>query len=132
MCGVAGWYAPPNSDPVALDAAMRRMMATLAHRGPDDQGYWTDARSGIACGFRRLSILDLTATGRQPMLSGEGRYACVVSELDELLPGRGVAADGRGRSGRRAPVRWNGLGDRDGAHAGAGCASGKDLQHRLP
>lgn len=79
MCGVAGWCAPPDSDPVALDAAMRRMTATLAHRGPDDQGQWTDARGGIALGFRRLSILDLTATGRQPMPSGDGRYVSVFN-----------------------------------------------------
>ena len=79
MCGVAGWHAPPNSDPVALDAAVRRMTATLVHRGPDDQGHWTDARSGIALGFRRLSILDLTEMGHQPMLSGDERYACVFN-----------------------------------------------------
>ena len=79
MCGVAGWYAPPNTDPVALEAAMRRMTATLVHRGPDDHGHWTDAPAGIALGFRRLSILDLTATGRQPMSSGDGRYVCVFN-----------------------------------------------------
>lgn len=79
MCGLVGWYAPPNSDPAALDATMRRMTATLVHRGPDDEGQWTDARSGIALGFRRLSILDLSDTGRQPMVSGDGRYVCVFN-----------------------------------------------------
>ncbi len=79
MCGIVGWHAPPGSDPAALEAAVRRMTATLVHRGPDDQGHWTDAQSGMALGFRRLSILDLTEAGRQPMLSGGGRYACVFN-----------------------------------------------------
>ena len=91
MCGIVGWLAPLNSDPVALDAAMRRMTATLVHRGPDDQGHWTDARSGIALGFRRLSILDLTETGHQPMLSGDGRYACVFN--GEIYNHRDVRAE---------------------------------------
>ena len=91
MCGIVGWLAPPDSDPAALDAAMRRMTATLVHRGPDDQGHWTDARSGIALGFRRLSILDLTETGHQPMLSGDGRYACVFN--GEIYNHRDVRAE---------------------------------------
>jgi asparagine synthase (glutamine-hydrolysing) len=50
------------------------MNATLVHRGPDDAGVWTDAAAGLALGFRRLAILDLSPEGHQPMASASGRY----------------------------------------------------------
>jgi asparagine synthase (glutamine-hydrolysing) len=50
------------------------MTDRLVHRGPDDGGTWIDADAGIALGHRRLSILDLSPQGRQPMLSASGRY----------------------------------------------------------
>lgn len=62
-----------------LEAAVASMAATLVHRGPDDEGCWTDAAGGVALGFRRLAVLDRSAAGRQPMLSGDGRYACVFN-----------------------------------------------------
>ena len=79
MCGLAGWLAPPGMDPDELGAAVDRMSAALVHRGPDDAGRWVDASAGIGLGFRRLSILDLSPTGRQPMESADGRYACVFN-----------------------------------------------------
>ena len=72
MCGLAGWLAPPGIDPDELGAAVDRMSAALVHRGPDDAGRWVDASAGIGLGFRRLSILDLSPTGRQPMESADG------------------------------------------------------------
>jgi asparagine synthase (glutamine-hydrolysing) len=50
------------------------MSDTLRHRGPDDGGEWADAAAGIALGHRRLSIIDLSPQGRQPMQSASGRY----------------------------------------------------------
>ena len=79
VCGLVGWLAPPGSDTGTLEAAVARMAATLVHRGPDDAGRWTDAEGGIALGFRRLSVLDVSVAGRQPMLSADGRYACVFN-----------------------------------------------------
>ena len=79
MCGLVGWLSTPGSDPDTLNAAVTRMAATLVHRGPDDAGRWTDAEGGIALGFRRLAVLDLSAAGRQPMLSADRRYACVFN-----------------------------------------------------
>lgn len=50
------------------------MSRKIAHRGPDDWGVWTDAVFGIALSHRRLSVLDLSAAGHQPMVSGSGRF----------------------------------------------------------
>jgi len=55
------------------------MADTLIHRGPDDSGVWADATAGIALGFRRLAILDLSPTGHQPMCSSDGRYVAVFN-----------------------------------------------------
>jgi asparagine synthase (glutamine-hydrolysing) len=57
-----------------LKADASRMAAALVHRGPDDAGLWVDDEAGLALGFRRLAILDLSADGRQPMRSASGRY----------------------------------------------------------
>jgi len=80
MCGFAGLLdTAPARDDAALTALVGRMAETLRARGPDDGGTWTDAAAGIALGFRRLAILDLTPAGHQPMLSACGRYALVFN-----------------------------------------------------
>jgi asparagine synthase (glutamine-hydrolysing) len=55
------------------------MMEPIRHRGPDDSGDWVDAQNGVALGFRRLAILDLSPAGHQPMLSADGRYVIVFN-----------------------------------------------------
>ncbi|HEY0412888.1 MAG TPA: asparagine synthase (glutamine-hydrolyzing) [Allosphingosinicella sp.] len=70
MCGIAGILTAGRPDP----ALVRRMIAPIAHRGPDDQGVWTDAEGGIGLGHRRLSIVDLSPLGHQPMASADGRW----------------------------------------------------------
>lgn len=74
MCGFAGMFEPSASMGDDLAALVRRMAATLRHRGPDDGAEWADPAMGVALGFRRLAILDLSAAGRQPMLSPSGRF----------------------------------------------------------
>ena len=73
MCGLTGIFSPAG---LGQDAAeiTRRMADALVHRGPDDAGVWVDAAAGIALGHRRLSILDLSPAGHQPMVSPGGRY----------------------------------------------------------
>jgi len=82
MCGIAGYLAtrPLDADREAL--VLRGMLGALAHRGPDDQGIWIDASGGIALGHRRLSILDLSPLGHQPMHSASSRY--VISFNGEI------------------------------------------------
>jgi asparagine synthase (glutamine-hydrolysing) len=60
-------------------AIARAMTDAIVHRGPDDSGVWTDAAAGIALGHRRLSILDLSPQGHQPMASVSGRYVIVFN-----------------------------------------------------
>jgi asparagine synthase (glutamine-hydrolysing) len=79
MCGIAGIWRREEGDAGELMMAVERMSSTLVHRGPDDAGTWIDAYSGVALGFRRLAILDLSAEGRQPMQSASGRYVIVFN-----------------------------------------------------
>lgn len=80
MCGFAGFIDNKrslNSD--MLKQTIKKMADTLYHRGPDDSGTWVDATCGIALGFQRLAILDLTPTGHQPMISHNGRFVIVLN-----------------------------------------------------
>lgn len=74
MCGIVGAFSVGGANNDALAANLRRMADAIAHRGPDDQGIWTDAAAGIGFGHRRLSIVDLSPLGHQPMTSRSGRY----------------------------------------------------------
>src|SRR4051794_27177394 len=67
MCGIAGVLRAASAS--EANASVRRMTAALAHRGPDDDGFWSGDR--VALGMRRLSIIDLPG-GHQPMISRDG------------------------------------------------------------
>jgi asparagine synthase (glutamine-hydrolysing) len=76
MCGIAGFWDSSRSGNVEeMTARVERMTCSLIHRGPDAGGLWLDAEAGIALGHRRLSILDLSADGSQPMRSRCRRYS---------------------------------------------------------
>src|SRR5579862_5432875 len=80
MCGITGFILPKRSmASEGLETVCRRMTDTLRHRGPDDEGVWVDARAGLALGQRRLSILDLSPEGHQPMHSANGRFVLVFN-----------------------------------------------------
>ncbi|NLI11044.1 MAG: asparagine synthase (glutamine-hydrolyzing) [Peptococcaceae bacterium] len=80
MCGLTGFYsATRQTAPEELQATVIRMVNTLIHRGPDDGGAWVEEEAGIAMGHRRLSIVDLSPEGRQPMHSECGRYVVVFN-----------------------------------------------------
>ncbi len=79
MCGITGFWQPPRDAADVLQAIAGRMTDTIVHRGPDDAGVWVDAAAGVALGFRRLSIIDLSPLGHQPMQSVEQRYTVVYN-----------------------------------------------------
>jgi asparagine synthase (glutamine-hydrolysing) len=78
MCGIAGFVDPRGMvrDP---RGALAVMSAPLAHRGPDDEGIAWDERSRVGLAHRRLSIIDLSAAGHQPMVSASGRHTLVFN-----------------------------------------------------
>lgn len=80
MCGIAGYFTLPRSkSPDQMTAEVTRMTDAIILRGPDDSGAWVDAENGIALGHRRLSILDLSPLGHQPMTSADGRFVIVFN-----------------------------------------------------
>jgi asparagine synthase (glutamine-hydrolysing) len=93
MCGIAGlWHARVTGDEPVL---LARASASLRHRGPDDEGTWFSPDAGVGLAFRRLSILDLTPTGAQPMPNEDGSVRIVhngevynFGEIRERLRGR--------------------------------------------
>ena len=71
MCGVGGFLVVRTAATrKELEARLWGMVARLRHRGPDDEGVWTDCRAGLA--HARLSIIDLSPAGHQPMASADG------------------------------------------------------------
>jgi asparagine synthase (glutamine-hydrolysing) len=80
MCGIAGFVNPAGLIPVdAMEGVARAMSERLRHRGPDDAGVWIDPTCSVALSHRRLSIIDLSKHGHQPMLSRNSRYVVVFN-----------------------------------------------------
>jgi asparagine synthase (glutamine-hydrolysing) len=106
VCGIVGfWDLEREGDLPDLRAIAADMTATMAHRGPDDEGVWIDAQARLALGHRRLSVVGLSNAGRQPMTSSCGRYVIVVNgelynhrEVRGVLLSRGVQLVGRSDS----------------------------------
>ena len=66
MCGIAGYVGTHRPE------LLKPMCDVMAHRGPDDSGEWFDEASGVGLGHRRLSIIDLSPAGHQPMTNRDG------------------------------------------------------------
>ena len=80
MCGITGaLYANPVLGEEQFVRLIKKMSNTLVHRGPDDSGAWVDAQAGIGLGHRRLSIVDLSSSGHQPMISSNKRYVIIFN-----------------------------------------------------
>ena len=94
MCGIAGFFDPKGFNSDEAEQIARRMASTVVHRGPDDRGVWLDGEQGIALAHSRLSVLELSQAGHQPMASPSGRFIIVYNgeiynhlELREQLGG---------------------------------------------
>jgi len=92
MCGIAG-FLTGSSNGIARELAevSSAMDACLQHRGPDDRGVWIDEESGVALVHRRLSILDLSPAGHQPMISADGRFVIIYN--GEVYSHQPIAAE---------------------------------------
>jgi asparagine synthase (glutamine-hydrolysing) len=96
MCGIAGVLNVTSSRD-RLERNALAMADSLAHRGPDDHGLWSDPEVGVALTHRRLSIVDLSPAGHQPMTSADGRFIITYNgeiynfqELRPELEARGI------------------------------------------
>jgi len=107
MCGLCGFVDRSTAHGVEARIAILGTMAErIRHRGPDDGGSWQDAEAGIGLGHRRLSILDLSPEGHQPMHSACGRY--VIAFNGEIYNYRQIRAELEAAAG---PVAWRGHSD---------------------
>ena len=79
MCGISGFIGCEGITDDELIATCEHMSSQMIHRGPDNSGIWVDKNFGLALGHRRLSILDLTANGSQPMHSKSNRYVIIFN-----------------------------------------------------
>ena len=106
MCGIAGFWLPTGRlGDAEAEAALIAMTNAISHRGPDGEGSWHEPDSGIALGHRRLSIIDLSPAGAQPMTSFSGRFVVIYNgeiynhtALRRELEAAGVAIRWRGHS----------------------------------
>jgi asparagine synthase (glutamine-hydrolysing) len=91
MCGIAGFVGASNIGSGDNNGIAAAMAASLAHRGPDDEGIWLDPAAGTALVHRRLSIIDLSPAGHQPMLSADERF--VITYNGEVYSYQPIAAE---------------------------------------
>jgi asparagine synthase (glutamine-hydrolysing) len=109
MCGFAGFLTADDSVLRNSNTIASSMASAIVHRGPDDSGIWSDESSGISLAFRRLSIIDLSEAGHQPMHSVTGRFVITFNgeiynhlELRDLLISQQLEEQGNS---------WNGHSD---------------------
>lgn len=116
MCGIAGYLYGASAASTAEEAAvvLHRMGKAIAHRGPDDTGVWYDPDPVIGFVQRRLSIIDLSAAGHQPMHSASGRYVIVFN--GEIYNYKELRRELEGR--RAGGVSWRGHSDTEALLAG--------------
>lgn len=104
MCGLSGFFNPRGGNTADRQVGLA-MAQAIAHRGPDADGCWTDPERGIVLSHRRLSIIDLSEAGAQPMMSLSGRFVTAFNgeiynhlELRRDLEAEGAAPAWRGHS----------------------------------
>jgi len=103
MCGITGfWHIAGHQPAERMERLVAAMADSLAHRGPDDRGIWIDPDAAMAFGHRRLSIIDLSPAGHQPMISADGRFVMIYNgevysheEIRPELEARGIMFRGR-------------------------------------
>lgn len=102
MCGIVGYWDKRGADASTVE----RMAMQIQHRGPDDAGTWVDEEANLALAHRRLSIIDLTPAGHQPMISPCGRFTLVYN--GEIYNHQDLRADLEAEGGH---FDWRGYSD---------------------
>jgi asparagine synthase (glutamine-hydrolysing) len=105
MCGIAGAFLRGAGSRADLDPVVNAMACAIEHRGPDDSGVFIDERAGLSLGFRRLSIIDLSPAGHQPMQSASGRFVLIYN--GEVYNYEAIRAELEGDG----PIAWRGHSD---------------------
>jgi asparagine synthase (glutamine-hydrolysing) len=106
MCGITGVIDPKQGRSADwLGSVTVKMADAIKSRGPDDSGCWVDHVNGLALGHRRLSIIDLTEEGHQPMVSSSGNY--VIAYNGEIYNFQQIKNDLE----KEKPVKWRGHSD---------------------
>ena len=103
MCGICGFT---QADDASLPT-LKAMCDVMAHRGPDGEGQYIDAESGIALGHRRLSLIDL-ANGNQPMVRSTGDHAAVITSPALRLDGTPCGTPEQAAAKGRFAIVFNG------------------------
>ena len=104
MCGISGFIIQKPTPIFTLDS-LKKMVSTLSHRGPNNKGYWNNLNETQFIGHTRLSIMDLSDNGNQPMISSSGRY--VISYNGEIYNHWDI----RKQINRLKKTSWNGTSD---------------------
>ena len=119
MCGFAGMVGYKAGNAYNWASPLRGMGDAIAHRGPDDSGIWMDADAGIGLVHRRLSIIDLSPAGHQPMVSASGRFVFVFNgEIYNHLELRKTLATNRALQDLPGDGGWRGHSDTETLLAG--------------
>ena len=74
MCGIAGFQIFKNNLDIDCTKKIKEITEVINHRGPDSEGFWSCDKEQIYFGHKRLSIIDLSIKGKQPMISNNGRF----------------------------------------------------------
>ena len=106
MCGISGYYDTSLPKEEDLEIIGKKMGDALSHRGPDDSGIWIDPQSGLVFSHKRLSIIDLSSKGHQPMISDSGRY--VITFNGEIYNHNSIR---RKMEGNNKAIKWKGNSD---------------------
>ena len=105
MCGIAGFFNPKiDQSEESVAQILNAMSTAIIHRGPDGHGNWIDAESGIGLTHRRLSIIDLTSAGHQPMVSNSSKY--VISFNGEIYNHNDLRYELKNKN-----IKWRGHSD---------------------
>lgn len=107
MCGISG-FMQLGLPKTKWEEILNNMANSLIHRGPDHGGIWLDCESGVGLAHRRLSIVDLSVEGHQPMHSHEGRY--VIAFNGEIYNHNNIRRELQSHS-KSGSIRWSGHSD---------------------